>query len=65
MLEGLLAPLRIVGRQLEADLPSSIRRLIADRNSHAESANWSIQRDPRAFYAWLRCRRERSDRWLD
>ncbi len=45
-----------VGEELEADLPASIGRLIADRSYLAESANWSIRRDPGAFPAWLRFR---------
>ncbi len=45
-----------VGRQLEGELPESVRRLIVDRSALAESANWSIRRDPGQHPAWVRFR---------
>ena len=44
------------GARREAELPESVRALIADRTHHAESANWSVQDPPREQPTWLRFR---------
>jgi putative ABC transport system permease protein len=40
--EGQLAPIRAVGAELEAELPDTVRTLIADRSFLVDSANWSV-----------------------
>lgn len=51
-----LAPVAAVGDEIMADLPASVRAIIADSTYHAESANWSIVRDPNIHPGWLRFR---------
>ncbi|MDQ3691657.1 MAG: hypothetical protein M3406_16830, partial [Chloroflexota bacterium] len=51
-----LEPVADLGARLEAELPASVRRLIADRTYYAESANWSVQDPPREQDTRLRFR---------
>lgn len=44
------------GQRVEAELPDSVGRLVADRTYFAESANWSVQDPPREQPSWLRFR---------
>nr|MBA3586976.1 hypothetical protein [Chloroflexota bacterium] len=53
---GGLDPVAELGSRLEAELPASIRRLIADRTYFAESASWSVQDPPREQETRLRFR---------
>ena len=44
------------GPELEAELPESVRELIADRTYHAESTSWAVYDPPREHPTWLRFR---------
>lgn len=49
-------PVATAGEEIRAALPDSVRELIKGSAFHAESANWSIVRDPDVHPAWLRFR---------
>ncbi|HEX7196374.1 MAG TPA: FtsX-like permease family protein [Candidatus Limnocylindria bacterium] len=51
-----LGPVADMARRLEAELPDSVRGLIAGRSYYAESANWTIHEPPTEQPSWLRFR---------
>ena len=51
-----LASVADAGARLEAELPESVRALIAGRTHHAESASWSVQDPAREQPTFLRFR---------